>query len=85
MLSGIAVTLEFPVALLADARGTLEQLDLLSRIPLLPLLLFQLRFVVEKIDMTRGAGHEELDHALGPSRMMRSRQGTITCEQVRQG
>ena len=48
------------------AGGGLEQLHLLAGVPGLAVALDQQRLVIEHVALAGRAGHEELDHALGP-------------------
>src|SRR5689334_15734833 len=69
-LPTLAPRLPLPGALHDSARLALEQLDLSTRVELLAVTTDQLRLVVERVALARGARHEELHHALRPRRKM---------------
>ena len=54
---------------------TPEEFDGFARIPLLAVLLLEQRLVVPHVDVAGGAGHEELDDALGLGRGMEDAAG----------
>jgi len=93
-LAALPVGPPFPGRAKRGAEPVLKQLDVFARVPLLAIALMQERFVVERVEMTGPARHEELDHPLGLGRMMQSleraaaprlaarRQETVPAEQM---
>lgn len=82
-LAAFPVRLESPGTGEAGAGSALEQLDGLTRIPRSAVFLFEERFVVKGVDMTRRTGHEELDDPLRPRRrVQRARKDPVTGKEV---
>ena len=67
-LARLAIGLEFPGRREGRARAALEEFDGFARIPLLAVFLLEEGLVVPHVDVAGGAGHEELDDALGLGR-----------------
>src|SRR5216683_1651527 len=65
VLATLPARLPGPRALHVRSRRTLKELNLAAGIKLLSVALDQLRLVVEGVNLAGGAGHEQLDYALG--------------------
>src|SRR4051794_7955276 len=65
-LAATAVAREVPHGAQPRAEAVLKRLDRLAEVGLLPVVLDELRLVVEQVDGTGCAGHEQLHDAPGP-------------------
>jgi hypothetical protein len=70
VLPGLPVPLPLPRRRERLARGRLEQLDLLARVPRLAVIADEPGLVVERVALAGRPGHEQLDHPLGPRRVV---------------
>ena len=92
-LAAVAVRPEREGGLHPGSQPVLEGLDMFAKVRRLSVVFFESGFVVKKVDVAGGSGHEQLDHSLGARRVMQSAAersgsrvggGVLPADQIRQ-
>jgi hypothetical protein len=68
----LSILLPAPGAFHDRARIALEKLDLFARIKFLAMALQEFRFVIERVALAGGSGHEELNNPFGARAMVQT-------------